>query len=374
MIGIISGQVYYFTSLYPKCKAEIREVDNQITTQKQALAGMEDGLKRLPSIRQEIENTKLEVVALIGRMPSYTSVAKDLSDMMSILETSNFTNVQIAQGESIDHIYEGHEFIEREYTISYISPFSDSKSFVENLNSAYQLLNLHTFVTENTPQVDEKSRAAYKLLYGDKFNELVESHITFSLFINKKSEEKEVYDPAINLLINTESAFENIENLLKEDGDITSNYHEGIELDRPLRDNETLFKWQIKDDLTSGDNYRFIGPSLAKNEVYLGMSTKEAIEMSLTLKEKNYKVIIEDGLGRREEISADIGIKDPVIQITSDVIEQADVSKVHMRIDNQTQEVVVVDIEGGMKGNLHIYNEEGEEVNRGGVKGKLIVR
>ncbi|MEG0151981.1 MAG: hypothetical protein RR744_02210 [Cellulosilyticaceae bacterium] len=371
---LISGQGYYFTTIYPRYKIAIREFNNEITSKEQLLMDMEMGLKTLPQMAQNLENTKLEVVALLKRMPPYTSVAKDLSDMMRVLETSNFTNAQIEQGEMIDHLYEEHKFIERQYTLSYTAPFSDSKAFVENLNSAYQLINILEFTTDNAPQVDEESKAAYKLLYGEKFSELVESHITFSLFVNTESEGKEAYDPAVNILVNTENALVNLENLIQEEGLSLSNDNEEIALEIPKRNNETVFKWQIKDPFTSGDNYRFIGPSVAKEEVYLGMESKEEIDMTLTLKEEDYRLLIEDQSGKSKEIEVQAKVKAPVLQITSEMTEQFSVPTVHMHIDNQTEEVVIVDIEGAMQGNLHIYNEKDEEVNRGGVSGKLIVR
>ncbi|MEG0352070.1 MAG: hypothetical protein RR915_03630 [Cellulosilyticaceae bacterium] len=371
---LISGQGYYFTTIYPRYKIAIREFNNEITSKEQLLMDMEMGLKTLPQMAQNLESTKLEVVALLKRMPPYTSVAKDLSDMMRVLETSNFTNAQIEQGEMIDHLYEEHKFIERQYTLSYTAPFSDSKAFVENLNSAYQLINILEFTTDNSPQVDEESKAAYKLLYGEKFSELVESHITFSLFVNTESEGKEAYDPAVNILVNTENALVNLENLIQEEGLSLSNDNEEIALEIPKRNNETVFKWQIKDPFTSGDNYRFIGPSVAKEEVYLGMESKEEIDMTLTLKEEDYRLLIEDQSGKSKEIEVQAKVKAPVLQITSEMTEQFSVPTVHMHIDNQTEEVVIVDIEGAMQGNLHIYNEKDEEVNRGGVSGKLIVR
>lgn len=374
MVVLISGQVYYFTTVYSNYKLAIREANNEIASKEELLMEMEMGLKTLPHMEQEIASTKLEVVALLNRMPSYTSVAKDLSDMMRVLETSNFTNAQINQGERIDHIYEDHKFIERQYTLSYTSPFSDSKAFVENLNSAYQLINILKFTTDNAPQLEEDSKEAYKLLYGEKFNELVETHITFSLFINSESEEKEVYDPAVNILVNTENALVNLENLMQEEGPSVSRDNEEIGLEIPKRNNETVFKWQIKDPFTSGENYRFIGPSVASEEVYLGMESKEEIEMTLTLKKEGYSLLIEDQLGKSKAIEVQALVESPILQITSEMTEQFSAPKVHIHIDNQTEEVVIVDIEGTMQGNLHIYNEKNEEVNRGGVSGKLIVQ
>lgn len=374
MVVLISGQVYYFTTVYSNYKLAIREANNEIASKEELLMEMEMGLKTLPHIEQEIASTKLEVVALLNRMPSYTSVAKDLSDMMRVLETSNFTNAQINQGERIDHIYEDHKFIERQYTLSYTSPFSDSKAFVENLNSAYQLINILKFTTDNAPQLEEDSKEAYKLLYGEKFNELVETHITFSLFINSESEEKEVYDPAVNILVNTENALVNLENLMQEEGPSVSRDNEEIGLEIPKRNNETVFKWQIKDPFTSGENYRFIGPSVASEEVYLGMESKEEIGMTLTLKKEGYSLLIEDQLGKSKAIEVQALVESPILQITSEMTEQFSAPKVHIHIDNQTEEVVIVDIEGTMQGNLHIYNEKNEEVNSGGVSGKLIVQ
>lgn len=374
IIGLISGQIYYFTIAYPAYKWKIREASNQIATKEQILEDLENGLKRLPQMKQELESTKLEVVALIRRIPTYTSVAKDLSDITRMLETSDFTNSQIEQGPVIEHIYEEHKFIERQYMLSYTSPFSDSKTFVENLNNAYQLINISNFTTENTPQVDENSKEAYKLLYGEKFDELVESHLTISLFVNPRSEDKEVYDPSTNMLINTENAFKNLDSLPQKQEVFVFDYNENLSLEVPKRDNETIFKWQIKDLLTSGDNYRFIGPSSKEETLYLGMESKEEIHMTLTLADEGYSLTIKDKSGKSEELKEQMLIKEPMLQITSEMTEQFDVPKVHIHIDNQTQDVAIVAIEGMMQGNLHIYNEKDEEINRGGVRGKIIVR
>lgn len=375
MVGLISTQIYYFINTYPEHLETIENLNDDIATKEQELINLENGLKRLPETKQKLANSKLEVVALIERMPSYSAAAKDLSDMMKLLENNNFTNIQMDTGETIEHVYEGEAFIERKYTLVYTSPFSDSKAFVENLNNAYQVINVSQFVTDNAPQADQDSRAAYELIYGQKFKELVETTLTFSLFVNPTIVGGEVYDPAVNMLIDTENAFRNIEAIWQETGNRTEEELRDRQLEIPRREGESRFYLDIKGLEVEGENYSFSGPSKGGEGLSIDFGSTREMYIVLNLRENGYQLSMKDKSGKGIQDEMVVPIKAPLFQITSELFsEQMGNSEVHIMIENETSEVIVVDIEGTMRGNLHIYNEHQEEVERGGIKGKLIVR
>lgn len=379
-IGLLSGQAYYFGVVYPKANQKVVAITQELEGAKEEVSQLEDGLKRLPRTKQELENTKLEVVSLIQRMPSYASSTKDLSDMLSSLSRSNFTNIKIDQGETIKHQYEGTTFIEKCYTLTYTAPFTESKQFVESLNGAYRLVNVRGFNTNNHIQTDQESQAAYKLIYGEQFKELVETKLDISFLINPQPEEGEIYDSSINILSNSSNALMNLEVALQDESAILYNT-DSLEENRleVQRDGEkTDFKLAIESDENKKDYYRLTGPvsddaNWATKSVTL--TSKQDVYITLRLTQEGYQLILKGEDGKLEQASGKITIKQPQLYIEAQKLQGEHWGRqVHIQVENDTDEVMIVDIEGTMLGNLHLYNEEGIEVKRGGVKGKLIVR
>ena len=339
-IGVLSAQVYYFGAVYPKVTQKVIAITHELEGAKEEVSELEDGLKRLPRTKQELENTKLEVVSLIQRMPSYASSTKDLSDMLSSLSRSNFTNIKIDQGETIKHEYEGTTFIEKCYTLNYTAPFTESKQFVENLNGAYRLINVRRFHTNNHIQTDGESQAAYKLIYGEQFKELVETTLEISFLINPQPEEGEVYDSSINILSNSSNALMNLEVALQDESDIIYN-HESLEENRlevQRNGEKTDFKLKIETDENKKDSYRLTGPASVETKgsaTSVALASKQDVYITLRLTQEGYQLILKGEDGSLEQASGKITIKQPQLSIEAHKLQGEHWGRqVHIQFEN----------------------------------------
>lgn len=378
LLSIVGGQIYYFSTIHQQNKMKVEDTRLDIILKEEQFKQLENQLEALAQTKETLKQTEMKVTALTNKIPSYMSSAKEFSDMIRIMQTSNFASVTIKAEDVVEHTFENTLFLECKYMLKYIAPFSQSRNFINALNQSNQLLNIASFKIDNAPQMETEKESAYKYLYQEGFNELVQTEVKFSAFVDPQKVET-VYDPAINLLTNTQNAFFNVETLIKKEGEVGEN----IDVVDPVtlpptttskEEEATKFEINVTDILTSGDTYNFVGPSDTEGRLYAGLVGHQDVVIKFTLEKDSYTISLETADGQIIQKEATVKMTKPHLNIYSTMKAIADeMPKVTIYINNHTEEMLSIRLDGTLLGNVTLYNEGKEVLLKGQTKGNIKV-
>jgi len=379
VVLVVCIQLFYVLTKGQDLKNQIIANEDQMATTQREIDALNIKLETLPQTKEELNKINEEKTAVLNTIPTSTSVTKEFVQIGNIMMLNNFFKVNLENSEIIEHQDEIGNIKEKKYTLSFVSTFTASKKFIEDLNASYEIINIQNCSMDNAIQTSEEANLI-RLWYGDKANELVTTKIDFSIFARPNDTvTDEIYEPEFNLIRNTEGAFLNRDKLTNDTENNTADPNVILPVSVPVQNQDTgniadstgKFRLDISDVLTSGDTYKFLGPGNDDNS-YSGLLSSTDTYVTVTIKDDSYSVVLEDENGKIKQNSVLMPLKDLNFTIYSQMRQLEDVMpKVKVYIRNYTSEPINVTLNGTLLENIHIYNEFDEEVQKGQTKGKV---
>ncbi|MDF2613652.1 MAG: hypothetical protein K0S71_1438 [Clostridia bacterium] len=379
VVLVLGSQLFYVLTVRQDLKRQILDNEDEIMSTRREIMALKERLEGLPQTEEELSRINEEKSAVLNTIPTSASVTKEFVQINNLMELNNFFKVKLEHSEDIIHEDEIGSIIEKKYTLTYVTTFTQSKQFIEDLNASYEIINIQNCSIDNAVQTSEEAKLI-RLWYGDKANELVTTKLDFTLFARPNDAAvDEIYEPEFNLFHNTEGAFLNRDlTNINEDTNLPipgdhipspdTNQNQGS---GNRADSNGKFRLDILDSLTSGDTYKFLGPGNGPNS-YTGLLSSADTYITVSIKDSGYDVVLEDENGKVEQNSVLMPIKDLSLTIYSQMRQlEAVMPQVHIYIRDYTSEPIKVTLNGTLLENIHIYNEFDEEVFKGQTKGKV---
>lgn len=375
---LIGGQAYYFYSVHPIKKAELEMTQSEISIKRKQLETLERQYVQLEETKEELEVTTLQVAATKDRLPAYTAASKDMVDMLIMMENGSFSDIEVQAGAEEVQVIAEQDIIKLGYQLQFVAPFNKVRQTIEHLKSSYQMLQIHSFNVNNAPQVDIER---YEDKYKQDMHQLVQAQLDFSVFARPDAIE-DLYESTANPLTNPANAFLNREATeeKKQEAVTDPSWPSDEETSTAKPDSipsvstVNQFELNVYDILVSGDTHRFTGPNGDEKSLYTGVATDEDVKMTLNLWEDRYELFTETANGKVNELKGQLTKNASYFKITSYAgVVNDKIAHTSVYINNYTNQVVEVKVQGQNLGNIHILNELGQEVPKGQTKGKVKV-
>lgn len=379
---IVGLQGYYFVKVYGKAQDTIHYQVDEIKEQTKYVARLEEGLKRLPETKNALESIKAQQEAVKSTMPNATSDASLLADLYNIFDADKFYDVQVVEVGSQSIADELIPIIQKDYTVSFSSYYREVKDFIENLNTAYQIIHINNVQIDNALQMTENEELLNILqnFFGRDLSEVVTVQLDFSTYIRRETTEvDEEYAPGLNIINNNSKPFDGVgfanhlANKVQEEKAVISSVALSTDGEKEYEEIQCLnsiFELYVEDILTSGDTYKLVGPG--KERRYLGLVTQSNAYITITIDEAGYTFSMEDENGNVKQVTGEGVVVQPVLYINSSMQHvQKAMPHVHVYIYNYGKDEIQVSLKGSLLSHIHIYDEFDEEVRMGETKGNV---
>lgn len=382
IIFIVGVHGYYLVNVYSKNQVIIDHQVNEIKAQTEYLAKLETGLKQLPESKGTLEGLKAQLEAMKSTIPNVISDASLLAGLYNSFDASKFYDVQVIEESSLAAEDEVIPIVQKDYAVSFTSYYHEVKTFIENLNAAYQIIHINSIQIDNQLQLTENQEALEKLknFFGEDLSEVVTIQLRFSVYVREDvSEEQEAYVPSLTIINSNNKPFDSVSfaNRLEEEvqGEknvtlpFTINADRGGEYEEIQYLNST-FELYIEDILTSGDTYKLVGPG--KEKQYLGLVTQSNAYITITIDDAGYAFSMKDENGNVKQITCEEAVQRPVLYINSSMQQvQNAMPHVHIYIYNYGDDEIKVGLKGSLLSHIHIYDHSDQEVQVGETKGNV---
>ena len=341
----------YIVKYHLKDLQTLKDNEEQILRYEGKIQALKSQLPKLSQIEEKtkIMNGQSKVVA--DRIPNVSSATEEMMKLQQYLENHEFYRIKLVE---MGHSLLEENMTQRDYMISFVSPYEDVKALVENLNNAYQLINIHELEIDNEVQLQEDEVEILKNYFGEDLSDIVTTSLMFSIYVkeNKKEGLYEVQIPTINPTSSPFNAYEKLEAFMAQ------------------KQGYTPFELVISDVLTSGDTYQLVGPGDTKH--YLGLTSGEETEITIKIKDTGYAFEIKDCLGEVQEATYTYEVLAPYLTITSTMRQIHEVMpEVDIVLCNESSQDLTVEVSGSLLNQIHIYNAMHEEILQGETKGNI---
>ena len=183
----------------------------------------------------------------------------------------------------------------------------------------------------------------------------------------------EFYQPDASTKISTSPFRNDVVEVDTEEGEVTVPSENASTSDDDLTDYmaSSDFLLNIGDALSSGDVYKLSGPG-ATADSYIGLSTTSNVDITVTINKDSYELDITDSEGHTKHTRVDYSITNPTFRIISGMHQLETVMpNVHVYIQNNIGSTAKVWLTGSLLENIHIYNGDNQEVQKGQTKGNV---
>lgn len=376
IVAIAVSQVAYLLTVRQNTIDKIGELTEIKYEMGTVLKNQESKLLNINDLRYELEMTKSQTTSLINIIPNASSTIEEFLDLTNFMDLYDFKNVTVVQVGTQQHITALTEVIEKQYTISYVAPYSESKKFISQLNNSSQLVAIKGCVIDTTPQSDAAlSESLYE--YGDKMKEVVKTNLNISLYmVAGETLPEETYNHSFigvsepdNVFFDTNgvNAYDILQRESEKYVSNTSNQTTDSTVDIPSTTDtsyDTYFSLELWDVLASGDNYSMVSPG-SVDSVYTGMKTSKDVTINLDLTSKGYTVTMKDAAGITKSNTATYTIKNPMLSIVSNMVKVQDVMpNIKVYINNHSGETLKINLKGSLLNTITIYNEQGTPITK----------
>lgn len=375
--AIIVGQVAYLLTVRQSTIDKIAELTDIKYEMATVLKAQENRLYNISDLRYELEMTKSQTASLINIIPNATSTINEFLDLMNFMDLHNFKNVEVVQVGTVDHVTALTSVVEKQYTVSYVAPYSDSKAFISNLNQSSQLVAIKGCTIDTAPQND--ALLAENLQeYGSKRKEIVQTNLNISLYmVAGDTSTQEPYNHSFfgvsdpdNVFFVKEgiNAFEILEEETKnyqsiEQGKTTPEGSTPV-VDEVDNSYDTYFALELWDVLASGDNYSLVSPG-SVDSVYTGMRTSKDMVINLSVTDNGYIVSMKDATGVTKSNTIAFDVKKPMLNIVSNMVQvQAIMPTTKIYISNKSSDTLKISLKGSLLDTISIYTEQGTPITK----------
>ena len=388
---VVVGQIGYFVTEYSEDKQRIQDTSSELESTERYLKQLQERVAMLPETKKELELMTTQKTALLNTIPLFESDSRQDAEFMRYVSLKDFIDVDWHQTNGDEQVVD-ESIHTSNYEVSFIGRYKDVRDFVDSLNGSYQVINVTEFTIDNSIQeeakVEEQSEAGKKEKnrikdhFGDDVSQVVNANIKFKIYSRVNDEEiDEIYTPEYSMQVNSEGVFERIDKKdIKDESsdDEVSPTVDGSEGDKQEDDKQEStnvasgkFTLNIGDIFTSGDTYKLGGPG---EDGYVGLVSQVNTEIQLTVSSTGYQMYIKDANGQEKHAKVNMPIQNAKLDIVSTMRQIDDVMpSIHVYVYNYTPNIMDVDIAGSMLDNIHIFNEQGKEVQIGQTKGNIRV-
>lgn len=352
-IAMLLGQVVYLFTIYKNDQAYIAANRREIEFIENRIEQLNERVEKLPEIKEELERVTSQKKAILNRIPIFIAESKEGIELFRYMNLNDFVNINfkvITEDYYIDT--EEDLILNRSYELDFVGRYEEIQNFIDNLNQSYQIINIESLELSNEIQdlTNEKNLSLY-YYFGEDFHAVVEATMRLTMY-TRQSElgNEEIYQPDLDMTTNREGVFS-----LTQKEEVTTD----------------LFTLNVGDILTSGDTYKFGGPG-ENGGGYVGLITESNVTITLVVKDDGYDMIIEDMNGVKDEVTIQTAIIEPEMNIISTMREIYEVMpNVHVYVDNKTSQIMKINVSGNLTECIYVFNEVGEQVNRGQIKGNI---
>ena len=185
--------------------------------------------------------------------------------------------------------------------------------------------------------------------FGEDLYKTVSATLYLTLYTRQsEANDEEIYQPNFDLRVNPEGAF-----ALNQDEEVD------------------LFTLNVGERLAAGNHYILEGPG-EKNEDYIELVTDTDVRIQVTLREKEYEIVMEDINGKKDQIIVQKVLTHPRMNILSLVGASSEARPdISIFIDNRTNQMMEISLEGQATENIKVFNEAGYLLSKGETKGLM---
>lgn len=375
-IGIICVslvlQCYYMVKKYPVTKQCMYAQNEQLIAEESKLQQLNNGLTKLPELKQQLEIVEAKVAAFEKKFPEGETTATQMHVLKKYMHINGFYNTKLTdEGQDVCETEVGR-IVKQYYTLEFTSFYDEAKAFIAHLNSAREMITLQNVTMTNQVQEieDEKVIHALKARFGQDLSQVVTTQITLTIYTREEEKgQEEERSLEENSVIYSENPFKTtsnyeVDNMVEEssNGLSHSDTNEVVQRD--------IFEIILADLFTSGETYKISGPGV--KGVSVGLISEENIYMTLKIDAQGYAISVEDEKGNIKQNSYAMSLKSPAVYIESTMKQiQAKIPQINIYIYNDLEEEIEVQLGGSLLENVHIYNKFEEELAGGEVKGNV---
>lgn len=365
VIITLAIQICYLMTSYKQTKEQVNSNREQIKIAQSQIEELEERIKIKQEQERELKKLELQKTAIEYKIPSKGSRAKIESDLLEYISLMDCLDAYISSGSTeilsstIGNIHQIH------YELQFISTYESSRDFIENLTKGYQLCNIQSYNFDASIQkATEEDEQKYRAHFKEQYNSIGRSSVQFNLYYRStEAIEDEIYQAGLTGKINP-TPFKNTVSLIAKNESVD----EDKEQDATLKPD---FLLNIGDALTLGDTYKLSGPG-STTENYIGLNTTAPIIIKLEVNKQGYQLYMKDSEGHTKETSVEYPLNTPSFRVISNRTASSNkVPRVDIYITNQMDEPIKVFLLGSLVEDIHIYNEQEQEVLKGETKGKV---
>lgn len=352
-IAMLLGQVVYLFTIYKDDKAYIAANRREIKFIEKRIEQLNERVEKLPEMKKELELVTAQKMAILNRIPVFIAESKEGVELFRYMNLNDFVNTSFKVITEDHYINTEDELIlNRSYELTFVGRYEEIQDFIDNLNRSYQIINIKSLELSNEIQdlTNERNLPLYHY-FGEDLNRVVEATMKLTMYTRQSElRNEEIYQPDLDMRTNREGAF-----TLTQKEEATTD----------------LFTLNVGDILTSGDTYKFGGPG-ENGGGYVGLITESNVAITLVIRDDGYDMIIEDMNGVKDEVTIQTAIIEPEMNIISTMREIYEVMpNVHVYVDNKTSQLMKINVSGNLTECIYVFNEVGEQVNRGQIKGNI---
>ena len=376
---VFIAQIYYVFTYYKQDQETIANNRSQIAQVEDRIRTLEERLLLHEESKLELAQLQKQRTALIDKIPLQKAGSLAEEALFDALGMMPSTSIEIKLDNKENVTSELGKIIRASYNISFISTYADSRAFIGNMASMYQVANVKNYNFDTSVQQDEKKKLAlYRRIFGSEhMSELGKTTVQCQLFYRPATMELDEFYQSHHFQARSKDPFENTKvtkdeasDVAVEEDDDEADAEEDQEEVLPIGDSH--FYINIGDRLSSGDNYQIQGPGLDTVSGYVGMISQNNCNMTISVYEDHYELKLEDSSGQIQETSVVYTTNIPDLRIYSTMRPIQDVMpNIHIYVKNYTSEIMPIALTGRLLENIHVYNLEEEEVAQGETKGNI---
>lgn len=350
LLSTLIVEIIYLGTIYKNEQTIIEANRAETLSSASKLGEMSKQSLDLGETKKQIEMLQSKKEEILNQLPSFESSSKEMTELIRYLSLNDFKDIEIKVLMSEKDEWKELEMIKRSYEIKWVGSYDEIKEFIHKLNQSYQMLEIEKLEIDNEVQnLEEESNWKYYSYYKTHFNEIVKAKLELSLYERRNEEEKEIYQPNLNLLMNSEKVFSRTQ---KEESLIKIEEQNSFLL--YSRTDEGAYQLEAPD----GESIQING--------------KTDVSVYLIIRDDGYHMSLMNDEGEVEEISGDIEIFKPQMKVLN-TSTHTGMDEIHIliTIHNQTQDEMSICIDEEIAENIQVFDEQGKEIRRGYSSGKL---
>ncbi|WP_058485239.1 type 4a pilus biogenesis protein PilO [Defluviitalea phaphyphila] len=369
---IIGSGILYYKFILSSQIEQIKQLDEDIKAVSEEIEIKEKELENIDVIKERIEQTEAELNKSRIKILPYSETAKKLISIQDYIKLNALGLEKIELNEPVEKIIEEesqYKYGEVAITLEVFGNYEDLKTFVEQLKSSIKFFTIRKI--EISPKEDSEYVQANIDLYTYTVlnNDNKENNISNYNFMEYDYEYKNPFK-TISSLGEEQENVSYVEGILEKD--IYAENSDNTEENNLI---EASFKIAIKDAYASGDNFYIVGPGDVGEYTTVQTKTTKPVDFYLKVNPTGYEYAIEAEDEARKSYKKEMFIDKGRLVVDSTVvsIKKNQELKTNIYIQNNTENILPVEIKGNFKDRIYIYTYNGSPIKPGETKENIKV-